>query len=375
MRRIPFTTRKYGQGLSLIELLIGMGLSLLAIVAIYQVLNVWESRKRTVTSGSGAQISGSIGITEIERDMQLSGMGFGNASSATIGCSVAAHNSTLTTHDFSFTFSPVVITDGASGAPDVVRILYGNSAYVVNIQKVNSSTSSSKTLQFRTGFNAGDLVVVSGNSPRDCNMFEVTGNDPGDIETIDHGTASYTNFYTNAATIPTMNVAGTTTAYPNGAEIYNLGPGAQLTEWKVTSGVLTRMNVLRDNTAIEVTDGVVNLQAQYGIDGANGGTVNGRIEDAEWTNTAPTDWTKLLAVRFAVLARSGQYEKDVVTPSGLANPDDGPSWAGGSFKMLNLDGSSGASAPAAIANDWKHYRYRVYETVVPLRNMLWGATS
>jgi type IV pilus assembly protein PilW len=25
------------------------------------------------------------------------------------------------------------------------------------------------------------------------------------------------------------------------------------------------------------------------------------------------------------------------------------------------------------ANNWRHYRYRVYETVIPLRNMLWGS--
>jgi type IV pilus assembly protein PilW len=41
--------------------------------------------------------------------------------------------------------------------------------------------------------------------------------------------------------------------------------------------------------------------------------------------------------------------------------------------MLNLDGTVGATA--VLANDWKRYRYKVYETLVPLRNMMWGATS
>jgi len=355
------------QGLSLIELLVGMALSLMAVVAIYQVLAVWDGRRRSITAGSSAQVSGSIGIEEIERDLQLSGMGFGNASAVTIGCTVAAYNSVLATPTFNFVFAPVLITDGASGAPDVVRVLYGNSAFVVNIQKVNASTSTNKTLQYRTGFNAGDLVVVAGNTPRACSLFEVTGNTAADTVSIEHGTAAYTNFYSATSVTPTLNSGVAGTAFPDGGEIYNLGPGAQLTQWAVTSaGVLTRTNLLRDTTVSEVTEGVVNLQAQYGVDTNN----NGRIDTGEWTNTQPTDWTKVLAVRIAVLARSSQLEKDNVTPR--ASP---PTWAGGSFTMLNLDGSAGTAAPAAIADDWTRYRYRVYETMVPLRNMIWGKTS
>ena len=78
--------------------------------------------------------------------------------------------------------------------------------------------------------------------------------------------------------------------------------------------------------------------------------------------------SKLLAVRVAVLARSSQLEKDTVTVNA-------PAWAGNSipFVMHNLDGSTGSTS--VIANDWHHYRYRVYESTVPMRNMIWGSTS
>jgi type IV pilus assembly protein PilW len=347
------------RGLSLIELMIGVALSMLAMVAIYQVMSVWDARRRTITAGSSAQISGGIGIAELERDMQLAGMGLGNITSATINCTVNAYNSTLATNVFTFSFVPVQIVDGASGAPDVVRVLYGNSAYVVNIQKVNASASGAKTLQYRTGFNAGDLVVVSGNTPRVCNMYEVTGNSGADAVTILHGSAAYTSFYTGASVTPTMNNPTATNPYTE-AEIYDLGPGAQLTEWRLTSGVLTRRNLLRSDTAAEVTEGIVNLQAEYGIDTSHSGSVS-------WTATAPTDWTTVLAVRIAVLSRSSQMESDAVTTTI-------PSWGGGNFTMYHVDGTLGTTS-TTIANDWHHYRYRVYETVIPLRNMLWGATS
>ena len=369
------TTRHGVRGLSLIELMVGMALALLAIVAIYQVLSVWDARKRTITSGSSAQISGGIGIFELERDLQLSGGGFGNVSAATIGCTVNAYNSTFDTPAFSFTLVPVEIVQGASGAPDTVRVLYGNSAFISSIQKLQSSSqvNNTKTLQYRAGFNAGDLMVVAGNSPRNCELFEVTGNSVADTVTVTHGTASYTNFYTAASKTPTMNPAVGGTAFTDG-EVYNLGPNPQRTVWSIsgTNGLTRTNSIAVDSTepATEVTEGVVNLQAEYGVDGSDGSALNGRIEAAERITTTPTDWTKVLAVRVAVLARSSQLELQDVTTTA-------PVWQGGTFIMFNLDGSVGSATPTStLASDsWKRYRYRVYETVVPMRNMIWGATS
>ena len=39
-----------------------------------------------------------------------------------------------------------------------------------------------------------------------------------------------------------------------------------------------------------------------------------------------------------------------------------PAWTGGAFTMTN----------PADGTDWRFYRYRVYETIVPLRNMIWS---
>ena len=41
--------------------------------------------------------------------------------------------------------------------------------------------------------------------------------------------------------------------------------------------------------------------------------------------------------------------------------------------MRNVDGTPDPSeTPNADPNNWRYYRYRVYERVIPLRNMLWG---
>jgi type IV pilus assembly protein PilW len=66
------------------------------------------------------------------------------------------------------------------------------------------------------------------------------------------------------------------------------------------------------------------------------------------------------------------------TGTAVAVTPSAPHWASGSiaFAMRNVDNTedSGASAinGVAAANNWRNYRYRVYDTVVPLRNMIWG---
>jgi type IV pilus assembly protein PilW len=70
-----------------------------------------------------------------------------------------------------------------------------------------------------------------------------------------------------------------------------------------------------------------------------------------------------------VVARNGLLEKDNVTGTcttvkGTAN--NGPcAW----------DDSNYDAAPAInLSNDpnWQRYRYRVFETIIPLRNMIWA---
>jgi type IV pilus assembly protein PilW len=368
--------RKDERGFTLIELLVGLVLSLLAIIAIYQVIAVWDGRRRSVTSGSNAQISGSIGIFEIDRELQLAGMGIGNVTTGTttasIGCAVDAYNTSFTPAAYTFTLAPIEIIDAASGAPDTLRVLHGDSAFVSSIQKFNTSTLTQKSLQYSAGFNLGDILLTAGmvSGNKKCELFEVTAKAD---RIIDHGTGNYSNFYSATTVAATMNQANAVNAFASG-EVYNLGPGARRTEWSVTTaGVLTRKNTLRETQTFEVTEGIVNLQAQYGVDADN----NGQIASGEWTNTVPTDWAKVLAVRVAVLARSSQLENEL---EDTANPgvkkhvtNSAPSWAAGAFTMRNIDGTTGtASSPA---NDWRNYRYRVYEVVVPLRNMIWGAKS
>jgi type IV pilus assembly protein PilW len=153
-----------------------------------------------------------------------------------------------------------------------------------------------------------------------------------------------------------------------GGTLYNLGPidpipnpqrqGPSLNQWRIVNNTLQFSNLLGDSAVSTVAEGVVHLRAQYGVDdgaaGAGGAIAgDGIISPSEWKSTAPDNWSQVLAVRFALLARSGLLEKSAVTTGT-------PTWAGGTFDM------------GAMASDWRNYRYRVYESTVAMRNMIWG---
>ncbi len=379
------STRVRQHGMTLIEVLVGLAIALIAMLVMFQIFTLSSERSRTTSSGNEAQIAGNLGMFQLERDLQQAGLGFHGLPSSTVGaqgsvagCTVHAHNSTLATSDFSFPLAPVQIIDGAGVVPDQVAVMYGSSPYFVPRVSFQSATNSSNRLSNRGGFQQGDNVILTDNSVTSagaaCGLVELTSTADLDNFTVNHAeSTSYTHFYTGASVTSTLNAgSGTATFVGANGWAYTLGPTPSRNLWRVTSAGaaspsnLVWRNTLRSDTENVVTEGIADLQAQYGVDGdAVGAAGYGQIAAAEWSKTTPTDWTRLLAVRFGLLSRSQQYEKDEVTTVA-------PTWAAGSvtFAMRNVDGTTD-SHPGGV-NDWRHYRYRVYEAVVPLRNLIWG---
>lgn len=362
-RTMPLRTSR---GFTLTELLVGVVIGLIGIVAMFQVLAIWDTTKRTGTAGSDAQIAGTVGFYRMERDIKQGGMGFGAAQSTLMGCNVSAIvNATATTNArgaFSVPMVPVRITQGASNAPDRLDVFYGNSAFFTAEQPFTSSTAFTKKTTSRHGFKIGDAVVVA-NTAANCALIEVSNDTNADLLTLDHAAGSLR--YNPAA--------GTGATFSAGI-MFNLGQSPQLNTWEVANGALVVTDGLQRNVATTVADGVIDLQAQYGLD------TNGDYKVDVWQDAAPANWTQLLAVRVAILTRSQQYERtrtdtgaDVyVTPVAPILPWTDAANNDIDFAMKNVDG--GADSNPKNDNDWRNYRYRVYGGVVPLRNLVWGVS-
>jgi type IV pilus assembly protein PilW len=129
-------------------------------------------------------------------------------------------------------------------------------------------------------------------------------------------------------------------------------------------------------TTEQLNSGIVLLKALYGRDTDGNGTID------VYDSTTPTDnasWRNVLAVRLVMVARSGQRERDEVTTTQ-------PTWSAGGSAAVTYNAypgstttcAAGASTcdlplPISQLNDWKHYRYKVYDTAVQVRNLMWNA--
>jgi type IV pilus assembly protein PilW len=156
--------------------------------------------------------------------------------------------------------------------------------------------------------------------------------------------------------------------YPAGSILLNLGPLVNRT-YSVGANNTLQLTTLDASTGTAPTrdlfPGIVNLQAYYGLDTDDDGTVDRYTATTPATNAG---WRQLVTVRIAIVARSAQFEKEDVT---FADPQWDVGEAVPVDSSVDCDGSKCVTLKVSHLADWKRYRYKIYNVVVPVRNMLW----
>ncbi len=373
MRKVK--TPIFGQrGFSLVELMVGMVIGLLTVLVITQVMALSEGKKRTTALGSDAQVNGALALFAIQRDVQQSGYG-ADLSLSSLGCPV--NYSYGGSAASSFTLAPVVITDGTSGAPDTITVIQGNSVgFSTPMVTTNDHAQSDShfTVMSSLGAVAGNMMISVptnwNNTTQECTLFSITdtaGTGTALTATnLPHGTGTGNAAWNQSSTFPTAVV-------PAGSLLLNMGPMVKRTYSINAAGNLQTADfssATGASTTQELYPQIVNLQALYGKDTVH---TTGAVTVDTYDNVTPTDnahWRQVISVRVAVVARSNQYEKDVVTSTaplwnvGGAIPVAGSTTCYTNSKCIALDVSG--------LTDWQHYRYKVYDTTIPLRNVLWN---
>jgi type IV pilus assembly protein PilW len=349
-------------GFGLIEVLVAMAIGLIGMVAIMQAFAMNERYKENTIGASGAQTNGSIALFTVERDVRMAGYGLANGPA--LGCSTIQYH-------FAGQYSsppgggagaglpalilaPVIIAQGPAGASDTITTLSSSNAFrttPATIKDNMPSTSAELKVTNGAGFELGDLAVaIQGNT---CALMEITNiQDPaGHYQKRPNGTYNPPG--------GTSNLPGFTV----GAQIISLGRPQMRRYALDNNSNLTVQDwdmVLSGAAPTVIVDEVADLQAEYGLDdGGGGGMAGDNIIDTYTTATpaAAAGWLQLQAIRLAVLAR-GAYERPdvngVCTATTVANV---PVWAGGAFNI-----------PGGLPSC---FRYRVFETTVPVRNMIW----
>ena len=362
-------------GFNLLELMIGSAIGTVATLVIANVLLVAEGQRRSVTAGSDAQVNGSLSLYSIQRDVQMAGYGLSWLIS--LGCEIRAKRDGVS---FSWTLTPVLITDGADGAPDSITVLASASdTYSAPVRVVADHPPEAANFFVNTtiGVREGDLMLAVPpviDADNWCSVFNVTGlgGAGGGGGGGGQGQGQNQVLHAPGNDGPWNQPGGQTifpdAGYPAGSFLVNLGPMVNRT-YSVSAGNALRLTGLDTaNGTITTRDlfpGIVNLQAYYGLDTDADGTVDRYTATTPATNAA---WRQLVAVRMAIVARSEQFEKEDVTFAdrpwdvGTAVPVDGSASCGDS-RCVTLKVSH--------LSEWKRYRYKIFDVVVPVRNMLW----
>lgn len=347
-------------GFSLIELMIGMALGLLSVLIITQVMSLFEAQRRTTTGSADAQTNGGIALHTIARDVQQAGYGLLPATDSALECSTVTYGGTGITG-----ITPLSVTDGVSSsgvnATDSITIRYATTQMAGAVSQITAIVSGAATVGSNLGCQVGDVTLVS--SGVSCAFSTATA----------------------VASSPISVTPANSTLVGVGANLACLGAWTEVTyAVNQATGNLdrtVRVDGVSDGTTVKgvVTGttpsvvGVVNLQVQYGISAAaNSNQVTAWVNPSGGTWAAPSvsNRNRIKAIRIAVIARNPKIETSAVTAACSSTTAAAPTG------LCAWEGTAASPAPAvdlspADAN-WNRYRYRVFETIIPLRNMIWA---
>ena len=365
MHSTPRRARFIPAGFSLIELMIGMTLGLLSVLIITQVMSLFEAQRRSTTGSADAQTNGGIALYSIARELQMAGFGLMPISNPALDCPAAT---TIFGGTGITGIAPVSITDGVAAAgvnaSDTITLRYANSQMGGTVSQITAMVGSAATVGSNLGCQVGDVTLASAGTT--CALSTATAISAAGVAPI------------------TITLANTNTA-ASGANLACLGSWNEITyAVNPATGNLDRTSMVNGvSTTTPSVVGVVNLQAQYGVSAAFNSNQIVQWVDASGAWAAPTvaNRNRIKAIRIAVVARNAKIEPAAVTTACSSTATAAPTG------LCAWDATSALPNPIALPflaspaptvdlspadANWARYRYRVFETIIPLRNVIWA---
>jgi len=395
---LQFTRR--ARGFSLVELMVSVVIGLLAILFATRIMTDGERNKDAAMGGSDSMQNGMLAMFQISADAEQAGFGLNDP--LVTGCNTVFSDSQ------GYELAPAqrdgvpvrplaaaVIEPGGEG-PDRLTLYAGGATGGATTLRVTQNYIGGNTITVDRRpwgyFALGDVIVVAPEQiGENCAMAQISvepSTQPPNPMQLQFGSVEQ-RF--NRGQLDVLYDGNTT-------RVFNLGPGARLAfhTWSVDQGYLrlraTDMaGAAKDSQA--VADNIVMLKAQYGFDTREAtdfkpglGTTVGQWSsdmidaDGDGVNGGAGDYGRIVALRIAVVARARNPERPVADADGEAVckatvevENQEPVYL---FNSAQPEGVEAAPVKVDLAVegdtvDWQCYRYRVFETIVPLRNAGW----
>lgn len=356
-------------GFTLVEIMVGMVIGLLGIIVMMNVFSIFESQKRTTGGGSEVQNTGAITLFGLQHEIEQSG--FAISSPNLVGCNVTLSNG------YTVPFAPVIINPASSVVPggdantDTLLVTYGNTSGETEGDKIISGlpqgagTYLTFNVTTAAAFSPNDQVIIEPaaipenplTAPTPCNLAvdSVVGSVPN--VSVLNGMSSVIFPTTPPGSGTLFNVGNTSNGKPLQVHAYAIR-GGNLKICDYTANNCGDPN--QTNTAtvwLAIGNDIVSMRALYGRD-TNTPPMNGFVDTYDQTTpTTACGWERTSALRIALVGRNSQPLPSADAATINANA---PTWSGSAAAPINLAGSS----------TWKNYRYKVFETTIPIRNIV-----
>lgn len=349
-----------------------MVIGLLGIVVMMQVFSMAEAQKRTTSGSDDAISSGAISLNGIQRDIQQSGWGI--SAVQVIGCDSTGWASGATIPLTPITINPAGITGDVN--TDTLLVVSGNGNGTVEGDLINSQPAGGDPFLTAVSPNVYDVHTAGSFTP---GATAALGDKVVAVPATRPATCTLPRTWITGVNRPNVAV-NSGVAGMVGGRLFNLGMLPTARVYAIRNNNLmvcdfTTRDCAADTSAmtqaqidaiwVSIANNVVSLRAQYGRD-TNAIPMDGIVD--VWDRTTPTTacgWVRTSAIRIALVARSTQPEKTLdwplltqhVTPAA-------PGWAGSANIAITLPNVVSPSWAT-----WQDFRYKVFETVVPLRNV------
>lgn len=350
------TTPVQRRGFTLVEVMVAMVIGMLGLIIMMQVFAAAEGQRRATTGSGDAQSNGAMALYGLQRDIRQGGYGF-NAANA-FGCPLALPapaSRTLTQ------LAPVIINPPTADVPagdantDTLLIAYGNNEGPPEGDVITAINGLQLAVQAAANYGVGQRVIAAPSAPTAGCTFTLAA--------------------VTAVVAPNVTVDDASGAV-DGGTLFNLGANPRFLAYAVRGGNLTVCDYLAADCSsaanyVAIANNIASLRAQYGHASTDVSGVD------SWDQTTPASanqatlaclWARTSALRIAIVARNSQLERDQITAVA-------PTWAGSD---TNGDGDStdAGDLPVNLSarGNWQNYRYKVFETIVPIRNLPWMGT-
>jgi len=363
--------RNSQHGMSLVELMVGILIGLLMLAAATGSLTYFETQRSTSLAGAASSNGGMMAGYVMQRDLRNAGIGLMNASQ--LACAQLNLYFDGATRSNGNAIAPVQIIDGGAGSDGISMFFVASVLGSAPLKLTSGLVTAGESLRVSSasGLEQNDVILIAGATAAEpCTVAQISqiNVNATDVELVRSAGASYPWNSPNPAT-----AFADAPLYPAGGVAMKIGkwdPAApevsDAITWRsydVTGSTLNATDLVT-NTEIAVGTNVVNLQAQYGVTDGVSNEIRRWVDATdEWQNPTADLITRIRAVRFAVIARSPKKEPINDGTNCTTTPVSPAPWVDAAPVDLSAD------------PEWRCYRYQIFTSIAPLKNVVWSLSQ